>query len=138
LIIVKLSKRFQAFPGRLLLALASIVILDSEFHGTHGRILLSHDSGSLETHVRACLPTYLPATLLLALDSRVILGSKSQETHDHILLPDESGSLQQLSDMGLSGKLLLVLASTDILGSDSSGTHVHHSTPRTAKTTHTR
>jgi hypothetical protein len=36
---------------KLLLAFASIVILGSEFHGTHDNILLCHDSRSLQTSV---------------------------------------------------------------------------------------
>jgi hypothetical protein len=36
-------------PAKLLLALSSTVILDSESHGTHGHILLSDGSGSLQT-----------------------------------------------------------------------------------------
>jgi hypothetical protein len=35
--------------GKLLLALASIVIFGSEFQGTYDPILLSHDSGSRAT-----------------------------------------------------------------------------------------
>jgi hypothetical protein len=36
--------------GKLLLVLASTVILGSESRGTEDRILLSHDSGSHATH----------------------------------------------------------------------------------------
>jgi hypothetical protein len=38
-----------SWSGKLLLALASTVILGSESHGTHGHILVSHDSGSHAT-----------------------------------------------------------------------------------------
>jgi hypothetical protein len=36
-------------PGKLLLVLASTVILGSQSGGTHDHILLSHDSGSRAT-----------------------------------------------------------------------------------------
>jgi hypothetical protein len=37
--------------SKLLLVLASTVILDSEYHGTHHRILVSDSTGSLQTIV---------------------------------------------------------------------------------------
>jgi hypothetical protein len=44
---------FCSLTSKLLLALISTVILVSEFHGTHDRILLSDGSGSLRTHLNA-------------------------------------------------------------------------------------
>jgi hypothetical protein len=42
------SQREWLLTAKLLLGLASTVILDSESHGTHGHILLSEGSGSLQ------------------------------------------------------------------------------------------
>jgi hypothetical protein len=76
--------------SKLLLALASTVILGSEFHETHDHILLSHVSGSRGTP--PVMREWLTVKLLLVLASTVILGSESRETHDHILLSHESGN----------------------------------------------
>jgi hypothetical protein len=46
--------------GKLLMALASIVILGSNSHGTHDHILLSHDPGSrLTLSTDVCIYAYV-------------------------------------------------------------------------------
>jgi hypothetical protein len=73
----------NSLTPKLLLALASTVVLGSEFH-----ILLSDGSGSLQT----TLP--LIAMLLLTLASTMNICSESHGTHDHILLSVGCRSLQ--------------------------------------------
>jgi hypothetical protein len=76
--------------GKLLLALASTVILSSESHGTHDHILLYYDFGNCEATLWLCVGR--SGKLLLAFASNAILGSESHGTHDHILLSHDSGS----------------------------------------------
>jgi hypothetical protein len=45
----------QSLAGKLLLALASTVILDSESHESHGLVLLSDDCGRLQKSPEAIL-----------------------------------------------------------------------------------
>jgi hypothetical protein len=115
--------------AKLLLVLASRVILGSESRETHDHILLSDYSGSLQTSPRLASSVGRWGKLLLGLISTVILGSESHETHDHILLSGYCGSLQTsprlASSVGRSGKLPLGLISAVILGSVSRWAHDH-------------
>jgi hypothetical protein len=69
--------------GKLLLAVASTVILGSESCSTQDHLLLFKDFGP-------------SGKLLLALATTVILGSKSSGDHDQILLGHDSESLGSL------------------------------------------
>jgi hypothetical protein len=80
--------RELSLSGKFLIILVSTGIFVAESRGTHGHILLSHDSGRLDS----TLCDWQVAKLLLALASTVILGSESHETHDHVLLSHDSGN----------------------------------------------
>jgi hypothetical protein len=76
--------------GKLLLALASTVILGSESHRTHD---YSAVSWLQETCIFCCYCVWVGSgKLLLPLASAVILCSESHRTHDNILLSHDSGS----------------------------------------------
>jgi hypothetical protein len=86
----------QPVSGKMLLALASTVVLASESRGARKHILLSYESrsGAIPPE-NLCRSVGRSGKLLLTHANAVIIGSEARRTHYQILLYHNSGSCRR-------------------------------------------